>query len=175
MECLQSAASVLQQDTLDPYEIHTPTQPDLANRSLAVFGRMGQDLGFKHSIPNAWMAATPGHPLFLLPLQNAYRTVMKRRSSLYRMLHPWPGAEALTGPIMLQRSIAAYSAGDDDSERVVLLPNKYIYPYDWKHDKQYWHDCSAQSAQFNSTACKKLLDVEGKESIAITYWSHSWG
>ena len=176
MECLQPATRALQPDTLNQHEIKIPMREDRGSSSLAVFGRMGQDSGFRHSIPNAWMAATPGHSLFLLPLENAYRVFTKRRSRLYRLFHPWPGAEALTGPVMLKQSIADYTTANSDNDgRIVILPGKYIYPYDWKHGKQYWEQCSAQSAHFNNTECKNLMDVKGKGSIAITYWSHSWG
>ena len=31
---------------------------------FAVFGRMGMDENFDNSIPNAWMASSPGNPFF---------------------------------------------------------------------------------------------------------------
>ena len=62
LECLRPTA-----EALEPYRIRVANTTDTATdyRPLAVFGRLGSDESFEHSIPNAWMASTP---LALLPL-----------------------------------------------------------------------------------------------------------
>ncbi|PHH89809.1 hypothetical protein CDD83_5215 [Cordyceps sp. RAO-2017] len=162
----------------------------------AMFGRMGDDPSFEHSIPNAWMASTPGHPFFLVYLQTfverAKPMADKKRTSA------WAAAEHVTGPVVLRQAIAEYEAakvraGNSLSgevvsmahdlpfattqmkdHQVVLLPSQYIYPFNWNADnKKVRVVCWVQDGRYNPDECKKALDVGRKKSISITYWSHT--
>lgn len=156
----------------------------------AFLGRMGSDEGFIHSIPNAWMASTPGHPFWLLPLEAITES---------------PGSQAfpeeLTGPIALYRQVKRYEAqfsnanghrldqhyaqspwrdlfqhvGARAPQSLAVLPSWEVYPYSWDRDGQLVRDvCWVSQPTFDAKRCKSLLAVDHWGSHAITYWSHSW-
>lgn len=160
---------------------------------IAFFGRMGTDRSFAHSIPNAWMAATPGHPFFLLPLESML--------ARYNRLWKWKAApETVTGPVALRQAILKYrtkyswrldpKALEKDLETritpgpfeprtnlkhsVILLHQDIIYPYSWSIDgRDYRQDCWVLEKTYDAAKCKAALDTKGKGSVAITYWSHT--
>lgn len=79
LECLRPT------EALQPYRIPVTNATDTGlsgaahNRPIAVFGRLGADETFEHSIPNAWMAASPRHPFFLLPWTRGHGESVARR------------------------------------------------------------------------------------------------
>lgn len=155
---------------------------------------MGNDPKFEHSIPNAWMASTPGHPFFLAFIQffnNKVDELKHKRKKL-------PEAEHVTGPAALYAAINQYEVDQtrpgnrvnddvakmvregpfahlsDRAHQVLLLPSHYIYPYSWGPDgSKVRKTCWVLSRWFNADMCKKRLEVERKKSISITYWSHT--
>lgn len=162
----------------------------------AFLGRMGTNKRAKHSIPNAWMASTPGHPFWLLPLEVVENNI-KDRSII---------PEALTGPDALflivndyQKSYAngngkkldehyAYSdwrhlfqSSSTSTERVIpaaphsleVLPHTDLYAYWWGAERLR-RICLASDPGFDPETCKDVLDVQGLGSYSISYWSHSW-
>lgn len=158
----------------------------------AFFGRMGPDPTFTHSIPNAWMASSPGHLFFIFLLQS----IMKRMENpKYQELSP----EALTGPVALYEAIRTYSkeackesAIDQDcvvslradlyedhegvNHVIHILRKEMIYPYSWADDGvEFRNVCSSAIASFDAEECKKRLAVQAQQSYSVTYWSHSWG
>ena len=156
----------------------------------AFFGRMGDNPDFKHSIPNAWMAATPGHPFFLVHMEAVDRRV--REGNVAGVL-----PELITGPVSLREAIASYEAGKakdglsldpkvnsmkhspfadaiSADHQVVLLPSEIIYPYSWGPDgKSVRNECWVLKNSFDPEKCKEKLEVQKKGSISITYWSHT--
>ncbi|KAI9208643.1 nucleotide-diphospho-sugar transferase [Polychytrium aggregatum] len=133
--------------------------PALIERGSALISFMGLDTQFEHSLPNAWMASAPGHPFWMFVVNEIMRAF--RRSDANTT------AEELAGPVVLFRT---YSNHNDIQG--------YIYPYSWANAHQIGAICSAQSPQFNGSACKLALGAEGKpgqQPYTITYWSHSWG
>lgn len=152
---------------------------------------MGDNPDFKHSIPNAWMAATPGHPFFLVHMEAVDRRV---REGSVAGITP----ELITGPVSLREAIFSYedvkqrngmsidskldtvkkgspfaSAKATDHE-VVLFPSEIIYPYSWGPDgKPVRSVCWVLKNSFDPDKCKEKLEVEKKGSISITYWSHT--
>ena len=159
-----------------------------------MFGRMGNDTNFQHSIPNAWMAAPPGHPFFLMPLVAAKASIAEGRGLLHRLWHYWqpPSAEQMTGPIALREAIRRYqtrglglevrrlaavgpfaAAGAQDLRNdLVLLDDFWVYPFNWrKADLR--AICSVEKEGFDAERCKAMLETSEKGSISITYWSHT--
>lgn len=166
-----------------------PLAPD-----TAIFGRMGNDPGFAHSIPNAWMASTPGHPFFLAAIQHVME--LYNRTQEGNKVFDLP--ESVTGPVSLRDAIAEYEKNKvlngphvspvvndlihvgpfahDPSEhhQVLLLPSHMIYPYSWGGDGQGARDvCWVLQDTYDANQCKRRLDVHQKGSISITYWSHT--
>ncbi|KAL9105086.1 MAG: hypothetical protein Q9163_000004 [Psora crenata] len=152
----------------------------------AFLGRMGTNTDSEHSIPNAWMASTPGHPFWLLPLE-------KIKDHIYDGGTP----EGLTGPISLRDQIADYQAryhGGSPSldehythspwsslypprelESLEILPFWMVYPYSWQRDGDaYRNYCLIGQVEFDATRCKEVLSVQAWGSWSVTYWSHSW-
>lgn len=157
-----------------------------------MFGRMGTDPSFEHSIPNAWMAASPGHPFFLV-IMNEVKQRYKMIENKWRWTRVKP-AETITGPVALRAAITEYQADKEamkdavrehatsvefkgersKDDEVVLLPSHVIYPYSWGSDGEHVRNvCWVVSNSFNAKVCKKRLAVEKDGSIAITYWSHT--
>ena len=156
-------------------------------------GRMGTDDNFVHSIPNAWMGSTPGHPFWVLPLESCEQ-------------HIGSGAqpEYLTGPPALYDRVQGYrdeydhGRGDkmDDHysksgwrhlykptkdhpelppQSMVVLPFWEVYPYSWERDGEAYRDlCWVTQDTFNAATCKQVLGLDHWGSHSITYWSHSW-
>ncbi|PFH59577.1 hypothetical protein XA68_12145 [Ophiocordyceps unilateralis] len=160
----------------------------------AMFGRMGDDPDFQHSIPNAWMLSTPGHPFFL----HFLRTIDEQVMDIKANNKSWPDAESLTGPVALREAIAKYEEdkvrrgrrmkdritqlvkdgpfgeSDDLDHQVFLLPSSFIYPYSWGSDGEPIRgQCWVLSDGFDADKCKELLEVRQAKSICITYWSHT--
>ena len=161
----------------------------------AFLGRMGTDDSFPHSIPNAWMGSTPGHPFWLLPLESASANVNSGASP-----------ESLTGPEALYSMVDRYNNDFDQGQgskmdqyydkspwrrlfkavakenatlppqSLVILPFWEVYPYSWQRDGEaFRHVCWVLEEEFNAARCKLLLGLDHWESHSITYWSHSWG
>ena len=170
-------------------------KPDYAmNKRKLFLGRMGTDNNFGGSIPNAWMASTPGHPFWLLPLE----------SCVSRIGQGW-SPEDLTGPTALLSSVNDfennYGHGNgpklDDHyaksgwrhlfkhsssktsslppQSIEILPFWEIYPYSWERDGQMYRDvCWVAEPTFNARKCKLVLGLDHWKTHSITYWSHSW-
>ena len=168
--------------------------PSSAQGERKVFlGRMGTDDNFVHSIPNAWMGSTPGHPFWVLPLESVEE-------------HIGNGAmpEYLTGPPALYDRVKDYGdvydhgRGDKMDEHygksgwrhlykpsrdqqklppqsLVVLPFWEVYPYSWERDGEAYRDlCWVTQESFNAATCKEVLGLDHWGSHSITYWSHSW-
>jgi hypothetical protein len=154
------------------------------------FGRMGTDDDFEHSIPNAWMASTPGHGFFKYMLQRTKKMVTSGDELDGR-------PEAITGPIALRDGIGEFTNRDDEEGKrqegdeilehpmqtngihrdpvVEVLPFHYIYPYSWAQDGDIFRRvCSAERRTFDAQRCKDLIAVDHWPSYTITYWSHTW-
>ncbi|KAH7316723.1 nucleotide-diphospho-sugar transferase [Stachybotrys elegans] len=143
------------------------------HRSIALFGRLENDETFRHSLPNAWMAASPRHPFFLYPIHFAKAKVEQRRNIFYR-LGDVPTAEHITGPIALKENILRWKASLKDLwDEVILLPSHIVYPYNWHLPGPNGRICSAMFATLDEGLCKERLKVKEKGSLAITYWSNT--
>ena len=159
-------------------------------------GRMGTDDSFTHSIPNAWMGSTPGHPFWLLPLEFTSDNINNNGVS----------PESLTGPEALYHMVERYKNDFDQGQgskmdeyydkspwrrlykaaakenatlppqSLVIAPFWQIYPYSWHRDgEMVRHVCWVLDDGFNAARCKLLLASDRWGSYSITYWSHSWG
>ncbi|KAJ3237756.1 hypothetical protein HDU81_008995 [Chytriomyces hyalinus] len=154
----------------------TPISTDnLLGTYDAVLGSM--DIGFNfflraHSIPNAFMASKPGHPMWLACAQR----MMKQRTGT---------VEQRTGPAMLYRCYSEYIKSSRDvrvtptvqgNNSVYLAPNEYIYPYSWAvfNSKAVRKACSfSENSKFDETKCLEFVDPK-RVAYAVTFWGHSW-
>lgn len=168
--------------------------PSSAKGERKVFlGRMGTEENDQHSIPNAWMGSTPGHPFWVLPLESCEQNVGSDAQPEY-----------LTGPPALYDRVRDYrdeydhGRGDkmDDHygrsgwrnlylpsrdrhklppQSMVVLPFWEVYPYSWARDGEaYRMLCWATQNTFSAATCKQVLGLEYWGSHSITYWGHSW-
>ncbi|KAI9190827.1 nucleotide-diphospho-sugar transferase, partial [Polychytrium aggregatum] len=157
MECLRAMDA--------PYD---KGKLSLVDRGPALLSFLGKDMDFKHSIPNAWMASAPGHPFWMVVINE----IMKGRKR-----GVWVAEEA-TGPIMLRTAWMIYSNyTSGETEQLVTLASEYIFPYNWSNSTDLIEICSAQRSTINENECKRLLRAQGRpgqKPYAITYWSHSW-
>ena len=165
-----------------------------AQERKAFLGRMGTNEDFPHSIPNAWMASTPSHPFWLLPLESI-------KDNVYSGKEP----EYLTGPTALYERVKQYKEEYDGGEgnkmdehyakgpwrhlfktsaqkqlmappqSMVILPFWEVYPYSWDRDGSMCrHVCWVLDDKFDAKKCKSFLGLDARKSHSITYWSHSW-
>lgn len=173
-ECLRPTL-----DALASQNISLPDQPskisgnEASMARVALFGRMGSDPAFDHSIPNAWMAASAGHPFFLFPVSSARAEMQKSRRILHSWWYDYPSAEQLTGPIALRKNVEQYESCGDAANTIIVLPDSMVYPFNWNNEENVRSVCSAEKETFNETQCKDVLGVDLKGSISITYWSHT--
>jgi len=152
--------------------------------------RMGKDPKFGNSIPNAWMASSPGHPFFWLTLSYVSENSQHWRGSV----------EALTGPIALHKQVNIYQQTDTTAlsravqksplgaaydattsqliskeHKVILLNETLIYPYSWYKDgRPFKYICEFNEFGFDPLKCQEMLKTKEHGSYTITYWSHSW-
>ncbi|KAJ3342053.1 hypothetical protein HDU83_006352 [Entophlyctis luteolus] len=148
------------------FECLKPLDPLLASHHL-VLGSMAVGMNMfllAHSIPNAWMASKPGHPMWM--------------SCAKRMLKIKTGSvEQVTGPAMLYRCYKEYITTDmAETDPVYVAPPEYIFPYSWAiiqtHGLQ--EACLAMRSEIIDTKkCLDYVDPEHK-AFAITFWGHSW-
>ncbi|KAK9234067.1 nucleotide-diphospho-sugar transferase [Lipomyces kononenkoae] len=197
VECLRPADELFESFNVStvPYPstydalYHSRSHPQ--NEQKAFFGRMGTDERFAHSIPNAWMASTPGHPFFLLSIEGVMEKMNEGDPTKIK-------PETLTGPVVLRQRINLYrdkfSDSDELRERLntspmvnvfglqdrmkhslEVLPFWYIYPYSWNRDGEEFRSlCSANSPNYDREGCKDVIAAYNWGSYFITYWSHSW-
>ena len=121
MECLRPLDTLF----LNPAENHTPAlavSPQLSPDSpLAFVGSMEVNDGDwtkQHSIPNAFMASAPHHPLWLLPLSSGMRRVSADKDwgltdvemdvGTTSSLDVNVDTETMTGPVALLNAIHSY-------------------------------------------------------------------
>lgn len=160
-------------------------------------GRMGTSNGWDGSIPNAWMASTPGHPFWLLPLDAADEMAKLSRTP-----------EATTGPVALFHSVNAYEdkfrggkgtggkkldkyyvkspwrnlyklditksrvtkvkdLHEAPPQSLTVLPFWEIYPYSWERDGQAYRDMCSAASKNFDANRCKLL-------LGVEHWgTHS--
>ncbi|OBT84788.1 hypothetical protein VE02_06921 [Pseudogymnoascus sp. 03VT05] len=189
-DCLRPTSAVFQAFDIPNVENTTAGADENHINQVAVFGRMGADEDFAHSIPNAWMASSPGHPFFLMPPMSIRAHIAKSKSFIYWLFHrisaeEWTGPVALRNDILdfnekgLRKEAAALAAigpfasqAKMTEQEIVVLPGHWIYPYDWSV-KELGPMCSVQQTTFDAKACQERLEVGKKGSISITYWSHT--
>ncbi|KAK9357144.1 hypothetical protein V1504DRAFT_494617 [Lipomyces starkeyi] len=140
----------------------------------AFFGRMGTNDTFNHSMPNAWMASTPGHPFFLLSLDSVIE-------KLKGEIHGKITAEHLTDSDELDQRmnknpiVDVFGPQDRLKHTVEVLPWWNVYPYSWDRDGSAFKEiCSVNSEQYDRERCKLNIATDHWGSYFITYWSHSW-
>ena len=159
----------------------------------AFLGEMHNPKDPHSGLPNAWMASTPGHPFWILPLESIEENIQED-------VVP----ESLTGPDALFEVVKSYEkeyanernmtldkhcerslwsriysrALETDQEPLPLqslhiLPNWDVYPYSWG-EKAFVEVCGPGNPKFDAETCKDVLGVDQKGSHSITYFSHSW-
>ncbi|EXJ64923.1 hypothetical protein A1O7_01262 [Cladophialophora yegresii CBS 114405] len=167
----------------------TPNLPKSGRK--AFFGRMGTDPGSSNSIPNAWMASTPGHPFFLIVLESVMKQISDGDTDsvegatgpgkLYDMINEynepegkWVG-EALDKHVAKNPTAKQFTPRKGLKHSVEVLPFQYVYPYSWERDGEAFREiCWATKNDFSAERCKQLLATDHWPSYAITYWSHTW-
>ena len=123
-----------------------------------VLGRMGDDEGFKDSIPNALMISKPGADFWLYVLEQ-----MQARAAVPER------PEYHTGPVLLKHCVDTYTG----PSRIAVLPAPLLYPINWaqigEHEELRKVVIAMQQAPPHEEA-RRLFP----SSYAVTYWTHSW-
>ena len=158
----------------------------------AFLGQMHEDRTFHSGLPNAWMASTPAHPFWTLPLEYISTHVSDSKTP-----------EFLTGPDALFDIVKSYNKkyaskasavldkhhensvwsqihnADPDTtvasppQSLEVLAPLNIFPFNWA-DVPLRRVCWAGQPKFDAETCKDVLDVERLGSYSISYFGHSW-
>jgi len=132
-------------------------QPLLDNYGL-VFGRMGNDHAFSHSIPNAFMASSKGNLFWLVMM----RELVSRRNEQY--------VESATGSLLLYKAVrfshkhAWLRMLFKNSIKIYEPP--VFFPFDWRKN-------SMRDNTLSGDAMKNVAR-DYPEAYAVTYWTHHW-
>lgn len=167
-----------------------PLDPQLTMGD-ALFGRMGLDTGFEHSIPNAMMASKPRHLIWLLAISmmmDKYEECGTADEMARR------GPETLTGPILLKRAVDYFVSSSEaeirqraasviervtsdgmaplHSSNVRILPPEIWYPLDWTNPfhRAFRQTLADKRIVLDRSQTSKLFP----KAYMVTYWSHSW-
>jgi hypothetical protein len=151
-------------------------------------GRMGKDVAFEHSIPNAIMASKPKQVFWLLAIALVSERFIQatRAGRLAEM-----GPEQLTGPILFKSAVEYYISHAKDEilaraapvlkhfdssqyrfGQLTVLPPHIWYPINWANP--------AHQVLRRKMSKKKVVVVESsaqrsfQNSYVVNYWSHSW-
>jgi inositol phosphorylceramide mannosyltransferase catalytic subunit len=157
----------------------------------AIFGRMGVDKRFEHSIPNAMMASKRLHLIWLLAIAlmiEGFRECNSPEEMARR------GPETLTGPVLLKNTVDFYTRSTEQVVRnraqwvidqvcatnlaprlsadvKILAPNVW-YPVDWTNPfhQAFRRTLAANKMVLTAQQTARLFP----DSYLVTYWSHSW-
>lgn len=158
----------------------------------AFLGKMHPDKNFHSGLPNAWMASTPAHPFWTLPLE--YVSAHSSDSKTPEFL---TGPDALFEIVKVYKKQYASKSGAEldehhkqsswskihDSDPNAMPPSSpqslevlsplWVFPFNWAN-VPLRPACWAGGKKFDAETCKDLLDVERKGSYSISYFGHSW-
>ena len=131
----------------------------------AALSYMSTDTVSDISIPNAFLASSPGHPFWWCVLQHVYQAIADDHidnTDVHRT----------TGPILLKTAVANYLLTSPTQKLTIFQPELVIgVDFNWREDQnkqEVFSVCHAASlSTFNSTKCKAMFP----NSYAITYWS----
>ena len=126
-----------------------------------VFGRMGENQSFLHSIPNAFMVSAQGNPFWL----EVFKELIRRKNI--------DQVEEATGSVMLYKVIVSYQKKAwlrkiffARKERIKIYDASYFFPINWQEKSIYHNTCDYET----------MRDVEKMypKAYAVTYWTHNW-
>lgn len=117
-------SSDLDSEALHPlHDLFTSLAPSSNQLPVAFLGEMHTTTYHSHSVPNAFMASSPGHPFWMAgPVERAIKAFKDGTGG---------DPEHLTGPVALKESWEGWEkSGRAEKEgEVVLLDESVIYPY----------------------------------------------
>ncbi|PRP84922.1 A/G-specific adenine DNA glycosylase-like [Planoprotostelium fungivorum] len=155
---------------------------DISNTAVVAYIGLMDHVYDDNSMPNAWMASSPGHPFWLLPLIIA--SEMKKTDSPEETSGPtalynsWVLYEKLTkkGPTevwdyIIQKLGDKFPIRNTVPHATGIIKSQYVYPHSWGSEDL---ACSIGQPKYNPDQCLKNKEVVKKGSYCITYWSHSW-
>ncbi|PRP86471.1 glycosyltransferase family 32 protein [Planoprotostelium fungivorum] len=178
VECLKPVddlLDIIQSKRDDTYfSSQTPPASFSSNSSsVIILGQMeGAERG-KHSIPNAWMASSPGHPFWLFMLFNALKTSSENKEPEEKQFTK--DASRLYRDIRAAGVDVPSHIGETMQHDVIILSPHIVFPYSWMRTStrdEVSKRCAFGMNTFDDKMCKDMLDL--KKSHFITYWSHSW-
>lgn len=146
------------------FESLKPLDP-LLEEAQVVLGTLGKNSPPEHSVPNSFMASTPGHPFWMFCFAKMLSANLANRVGSY--------VETVTGPIMLKQALDEYRQRQDESandDNVVVLPQNLIYPIVWSDPATHYPDCNWGASNFSSEACHSHFE----DAYTVTYWAHGW-
>jgi len=185
VECLRPFDTLFESANSELHYQPTDLPPLL---QAAYFGQMGHDPAFPNFIPNSWMASTPFHPFFLLPLQAmtngsndrfetvAGRTALGKQISRYEAMF-----NNGTDPVSYLQTMGTNQVYFDEFDlqhSITIFGPQTIYPYTFNADEGVPESvrkyCWANWVSFDAAICKKELDVLENGAYCIAFWTQNY-
>ena len=119
------------------------------------------------SIPNAFMASTPGHPFWEYVIVHSLRQVWREGP----LTSSWPDANAVTGPLPLYFALVEYAehVGNHTMD-VTVLPEE-IFSLSWTERENDLGCCwVAANNSLNTACCRDMFP----NAWVVTFWTASW-
>jgi mannosyltransferase OCH1-like enzyme len=153
-----------------------------------LFGRMGVENDFVHSIPNALMASPQFDGFWIFYLRHMIR--LQTRTGRDGGL----GVEEQTGPVALRQAILEYVKDHNAAKNEIaafldehpmafdrsrlcfhpirILPSRVWYPIDWSDNlhQMFRQKVFGEGLILSTEEARRLFPM----SDAVTYWEHSW-
>lgn len=160
---------------------------ELRYRGDVLLGRMGNDLDFQHSIPNATMASKPREEFWLLVIWTMLVSAQQM---------PLREPDYATGPVILKSALDLYMSDRlvarlrvryvidaiarllpadlkpiPRKSQLVMLPDKEWFPIDWSDPAdQPLRRKILENGPLDEVAKARLFP----DSSVVSYWTHSW-
>lgn len=163
----------------------------LRDNGDVLLGRMGEDPGFAHAVPNAAMASRPRQLFWLLAIALMI-TAIEQAGTPDALLQLGP--EAVTGPVLVREAALFYlrnppavvmqraqqilakmdgvTSDAVEAGTLKLLDSEIWYPLDWTNPlhRLLRADIMEHRATLTHEQVRRLFP----HSHLVTYWSHSW-
>jgi mannosyltransferase OCH1-like enzyme len=130
-------------------------------KSSLFLARMGSNVDFSDSLPNAFMASRKGHPFWNCLIGEIVE------NEYYHFYSRFQQVESRTGPRMLKYVVDKYPHFN-----IHIFNSSIIFPFNW-NEKWFidYNYCNLNSRTFNEEYC----DNNFKDTAySISYWSHTW-
>jgi hypothetical protein len=142
----------------------------------AIVAMLSEDVEFRHNIPNAWMASSPGHPFWLFlvrVIQERYTDILMREAQGDKDADV--GVESLTGPVVLKEAYDTWQCTFGDMANIEAIEAGYVFVSNWNdEEKASYFRKKCQAEQITTEQQQKQCLKAFPRAHVLTFWTHTW-